>query len=468
MLLRILKADKSGASSAWLAANPEFLESAIIQKLPNRALINVLESLAKSEPAFLMRFLRNSISIDSQIFTPNFWSAVVRALDKIGTGAADELFANIVVGQLKAYPSAGQPILDQEPATSLLARTVWTIAGRVDDEKTWNVLFDAAGANVSNDALLKWLNAADSSQPTLKRWIVESYVPRLFERGLLSSNFVTGLEDISSQVSLVNALCGRISEHRASLRTVSTEWSKIRYFQKTKLAERAALGLRLSLRATLNNETLRTRLDKLSDVIERWRSTESPEIDPSIVLAAEIPVAGASPASIETLNVFFSSARSTIHEIGLFFAANPWAISLFLSSNADSWPKLELIVEQIVKSLVFFANVNEYAMGSIRDLPENTRIDLAVAVRDGLDELEEMMVGYFMFRSILRDVGLDQVAPALGESLKPEDISSEKHKLLRDSSQSGRLRVLSLGLKVGNRIVGSSKVIRSGEKDDSD
>ncbi len=468
ILVRTLKTDKKGVATQWLADNPEFLESMPIGKLPNRVLVDTLETLAKREPARLIRFLRDSLSSGSQTSNPNFLNASVRALHRLDGSSADELFVDLVVKHSGSSAEATQLNLSREPSLSLLARNIWNIAQRIRDERTWNVLFDAISSKVPNGLILGWLKTATTKQDFLKQWMLTSYVPRLFEQGLLTASFVADLEDASSQASLINAMCARVLNHSQSLQTIATEWPRTRDAQKQELADRASVGLRTGIRTAQNNQALQARLGSLLDSVNGWRSSESPTIDPSIASVSEIVGTETRPADAQLLNALFSARSITPHNISFFLGANPWAIKLYLSLPDSSWPKLELVVEQIVKSLTYFANLNERAKNSMQELDQNIKTDFGITLRDGLDEVEEMLAGYFTFRSILRGMGLDQVEPALGEPLNQEDVSSDKHKLFRDPSQPGRLRIFSLGLKVDGRVVGSSKVLRSGDRDDRD
>ncbi len=79
-----------------------------------------------------------------------------------------------------------------------------------------------------------------------------------------------------------------------------------------------------------------------------------------------------------------------------------------------------------------------------------------------------MIAGFFVFRDILREIGLAEAVPALGCVVKPDELSSDKHKFVRDPSQQGRLRLFGLGLKAEDRIIGSARVQKSGYEDDRD
>jgi len=468
MLLRVLKVDKKGMATQWFAANPEFLESIPIEKLPSRVLTSILEVLAKQEPTRLIQFIRSSFSAGTQISHSNLWDASVQALERVGGSLADELFVDLIVRNLESSVGAEQHNLTREPALSLLSRNIWTIADRIRDERLWKVVFDAVSSKIPKGPISDWIKTASPMQAALKGWILESYVPRLLERRLLPASFVAELTDTPSQASTINALCARVLSHIRSLQTIAADWPKTRDAEKQRLANVASVGLRIAIRTAQNNESLEGRLTNLLTCVERWRSSESPAVDPSVASVAGIIAPENRPANIELVNAFFSSRLTTPHEICLFFGANPWAVNLFLASPESSWPKLEVVVEQIIKSLVFFADLSERAIKSLQELQNNIRIDFGIALRDGLDEVEEMMAGYFAFRSVLRRAGLDQAERVLGELLSEENISSDKHKVLRDSMQAGRLRIFSLGLKVGDRVVGSSKVMKSGDTDDRD
>jgi hypothetical protein len=294
------------------------------------------------------------------------------------------------------------------------------------------------------------------------------YIPRLFEGGVLSARFLVGLPDPRLQASFVNLLCVITLQRVGALQTLIAEWPNTRSAFKQKLAEKLSVGLRIAVTQIQNNEGLRARLVNLEGLVQAWLVSESPRLDPAILSVAEIVIPEAWPESEESLGVFFSRRLQTPHEISYMFALNPRAIDIYLSRPNTTWPKFDILAEQIIKSMIYFARLNDKALALRQSLEEDIKIDLGIILREPLSEIEEMIAGFFVFRDILREIGLAEAVPALGHVVKADELSSDKHKFVRDPSQQGRLRLFGLGLRAEDKIIGSAKVQKSGDADDRD
>jgi hypothetical protein len=56
----------------------------------------------------------------------------------------------------------------------------------------------------------------------------------------------------------------------------------------------------------------------------------------------------------------------------------------------------------------------------------------------------------------------------LGAAVDPTDLSSERHKVIRDPQRPGALRVFGLGIEVDDKIISSGLIMSSGAIDDRD
>lgn len=467
-LLRSIKSDKTGAAASWLARNPEFLDFLPVHRLSVRTFMQILEAITKTDVTSALQFLRNAMRGDLDVADPRTWNAIVKALDRIDNGSSNDLFVEQTLRVLKNVPGHPERFLASEPTVSLLSRNIWAIARRTQDEKIWNIVFDAVTPKINEALVLDWLKAAPPGQNGLQSWLRNVYIPRLFERGVLSARFLVGLPDPRLQASFVNLLCTITSQRVGALQTLIAEWPSTRSAIKQKLAEKLSVGLRIAIRQIQNNEGLRARLLNLEASVQGWLVSESPRLDPAVLSVAEIVMPGAQPESKESLGVFFSRRLQTPHEISYMFALNPWAIDIYLSRPNTPWPKFEILADQIIKSLIYFARLNDRALALRQSLEEDIKIDLGIILREPLSEIEEMIAGFFVFRDILREIGLAEAVPALGCVVKADELSSDKHKFVRDPSQPGRLRLFGLGLSADGKIIGSARVQKSGDEDDRD
>lgn len=464
--MRTLKADKSGEAGRWLTINPEFLDMIPLKNIPGRLLSGIFETLAKREPAKLIAFLRRSLDPDRRPHGKALWTVALQALSRIGSSAADDLFIQIVLDHSRGPAELQSLQLAEEPFLSLLGANVWAIAGGIKDERSWAVLFDAASSQISKDSILAWLEKASGSDSALRQWVLRWLVPRLLERGKLQPNFISGLTDQMSQAAVLSAACHRALEHMKTLKTIAAGWPEARDREKRRLANLINRGLNIAIHNRQESQPLERHFTELRQAVEQWCSSQQPEIDPAAVSISELALPESQPPSLSALSALFASRAPGPHAICLFLSSNDWASALLVETPAGPWPTLELLFTQVLNSLVFIARVRYDAESAIRDLPETVKVDLSMVLRDRLEEIEEQLAGYFAFRDVLKDAGLDPVEPILGGEVDQGSISSDKHKVFRDPSQEGRLRIFSLGLRVGKRVVGSARLMKSGVKDD--
>jgi hypothetical protein len=466
-LIRAMRSDKKGDSALWLARNPEFLEMLPLQRLSPRIFTEILSALTMVDPTRALKLLRTAASTYERIFEPRTLNAALEALKRAGH-RGDELFVDLALGVLRRDAEQARSVFSRDPGLSLLFRNIWAVVGRSNDEKLWSVAFDAVSSKISEAFVLNWLQEPPSGRSELRVWIQAQYIPKLFERGVLSTRFLLALSNTKVRTEVTSVLCGVMLQRINFLRNVIAEWPKARGAYKEKLAATAVAGLRVAKRFAQNNDSFLSTLAKLQAAIYEWRVSQSPVMDDAIAATADIVLPDVQAESERALSDFFSRNLKTPHELGLFFGVNPWALSVYLSGADSAWPKFEVIADQIKKSLVFLSRLAEKATELTKNLEEDIRIDLAIAIREQLGDLEEMMAGYFVLRSMLGEIGLREAVPSLGGVVKPEEISSETHKYVRDPSEKGRLRLFGLGVKVGDRIVSSARVLKSGDENDRD
>jgi hypothetical protein len=467
-LARAVASDRKKTAVQWLARNPEFLDVLPTNKLSGRIFAEILEALLATEPSQAIRYLRDILSANQQILDRRSWSAAVKVLGGVDNRFADEIFVDLVVRSLQGGTQRPEDDLSRDPALTLLYKNIWAVALRSYETRSWNIIFDAIAPRLTSASLLTWLQGAPPGRNELQTWIRSEYIPRLFEHGILSSHFLVTLPHAELKREFMLAICEAAARRFANINAISQEWASKVSARKKSFADKVSIGLRIASGSAKLNQSLQARLEAMGQDIREWVAAESLRLDPELSSILEITLPKPQNESVETLQKFFSQNPNSPHEIAFFFASNPWAIRTFLTQEKHPWPKFDIVAEQIVKSLNYFSRLNDRATTTMQHLDENLKIDLAIALRDNIDEFEEMIAGYFALRNLLAEIGLERAEPELGVAVDTAKLSSEKHKVIRDPSQKGQLRVFSLGFKVNDKVVANSRIMESGEQDDSD
>ena len=467
-LLKALRADKKGIAASWLARNPDLLDLVPLHKLSPRLFAKILGAIATTHPKSALQFLQTGPQHHLDIADPRSWHTVVEALSKINDPSSNELFVEQVVRILDSKREGVGQLLQREPALSLLSRNIWAISERVPGETEWHILFDALKPKTNETSVLSWLTATPHGHNELLDWIKDIYIPELFESGTLSTRFLVQLQDNKLKESIASRLCAATLSRVRDLQAMAEEWPKTRSALKHRLARKLFTGLRIASRAGLNNEKIRAKLADVENSIRSWEIDDSPRLDPEIASAAKPRSPEARAESEEFLGAFFSRRLENPHEVSYMFAENPWALAAYLARPKADWPKVDLIFEQIIKSLVYFARLDNRARNAWQALEEEVKIELGVTLRESLSDIEEMIAGFFIFRSMLHEIGLEEAESGLGCVVKPEQLSSERHKFVRDPLQQGRLRLFGLGIKIRDRVIGNARVEKSGDENDRD
>jgi hypothetical protein len=155
-------------------------------------------------------------------------------------------------------------------------------------------------------------------------------------------------------------------------------------------------------------------------------------------------------------------------EFTLTVAQDPWVIDAILGQSRGPWPKAEILVGQIVNRHIHVAQVRNRSREQLATLDDAVRTELAMVLRAFIADIEAELAGFFAFRDILDRNGLRPVMDKLGSIIEQRDLSSEKHKVVREPGTLGRLRVFGLGIRVNDTVLSSGLIMNSGEEDDRD
>jgi len=464
-LQRKLNSDKKGLTVLWVARNPRFLEYVSLDKVPVQGWNSALQNLAGSDPLALTRLIDSAFANPAEGMDRR-WDHAFKALARIPL-EGQALFARLALRLIKQSPHSAVSVLSREPAASLLWRSVWEVSEKSNDAGSWDIVFSALSNRISDASFAQLLIQSGTRKP-FSEWLQSVLFPRLLERGVVSTRFLGEISDLDLQVSLVGRLAAQTVQTVRHLQAIAQNWPSVRASAKERVAKRASAGLRVASRFAERDPVLAKSLADISRILSEWLDEDVPTLDPVLESVSTLRLPDPRDPSREVLSEFFSRLPSLPHEATFFFGVNPWAVEVYLAAPERSWPSPSSLLEQIAKSSAHFAAMRTRSDDLQNDIDRTAKTELAIRWRSTFAEIEEMIGGYFAFRRMLATIGLGEVDAELGKVVGSEELSSEKHKVVRDPTQRGRSRLFGMGLKVGERVVGSATVMKSGEDDDRD
>jgi hypothetical protein len=143
-------------------------------------------------------------------------------------------------------------------------------------------------------------------------------------------------------------------------------------------------------------------------------------------------------------------------------------IEAVLNDESGPWPKSEVLSNQIVKAFLYVVQLRRAAEALLDHVDRLVRIELGTIVRETLADIESDLAGYFIFRDILDQSGLQPVVQKLGSRVDERELSSQAHRVIRDPLRRGALRIFGLGIQIDGSVVSGSTVMKSGGEDDRD
>jgi hypothetical protein len=466
-LLRKLQSDKNQSVREWLLRNPEFIRYLRIEKASFKIFQAILEFSKANDPALALQIIEQVLQEPSGPERLRYWEEALRVLANIGGDEADSLFFNFLLQRITdGWDIQIQEVLAKDSPQALFRRSFWKLVESTDSEQIWQVLF-ASYTKTSEPELVGVLEAAYARKASLAYWILRQYVPLLLETESLSPGFYRSVTNRDLLVAISKQLAQSALESALHLRGLMNEWASVRDAIKTKLLFSVHAGLRIALQS-VPDDGLRSRLMKLRVTIEEWTANNSPKLEGSVesIAVSEFPSECRPDKSY--VEQFFRGQTGNMNDFTFFAGTNSWAVDVIFGAEQGSWPKAELLLSQIIRSFIFVAHLRKRADAGLKDLPHTVRVQLGVILRETLSDIEGDLAGYFIFRDVLDQIGLHPVMPKLGERVEQGELSSRKHKVIRDLNRSGLLRVFGLGIRVDDMVVSSGTIMKSGDDDDSD
>jgi len=463
VFLRSARADKDNSVGSWLARNNDFLGAVSIGQLPHKTWRAVVIALLKSEPALARSVIISGLKRENPI---RYWQESLQAISETDP-MPESLFDDLVL-QCLQYENKNE-VLNKEPVRSLVKRRFWELATRVETDKRI-LLFDAAfGLSREGDFIsLVEAGLAPPRSDSLRAWILSSFIPVLLEKGLLGTGFgrMLGNRDLKKEVASI--LSSRTLEHWNYLKRFPDEWVSARTKSTQILAHRLRTGIQVAMLNSRPDSPLHTGIQKLSGEIEDWLRSGRPGIDSALLLTNSVEEEYAFSPDESIVRNFFSRQPSSHYTLALFLGYNLWALQ-YLFHEQGPWPNPDIILEQLSKTFILVASLRQRASDQIAQLQQTALIDLAIAIRGSVADLESEVAGLFTFRKVLEEIGIHPAAGvSLGASISEGQLSDEKHKVLREPGKSGRLRVFASGMRVGSKVIDTAIVMKSGVEDDRD
>jgi hypothetical protein len=449
----------------WLLRNPEFIKYLPVGRASLQTVKTVLDA-ARSVPA-------QALAVSAQILeelretTPlEYWEEALKALAAIGSSEADRVFRTFVSGRIKTGEGSYlRDLLAREPAAALLRRNIESLL-ECSGEQEWGVLFEFFRTRNTESAVVQLLDTVFPRGGTLAEWMVGTLVPGLLESSSLSSEFLRAATSVDMSAAIAKTLAAKILADIEELVNFRETWLKRRAEIKARVFSRVQTGLRIAINTTVPETRLHKQLEKALSATQDWAAAPPPAIDPVITTTASVALPATLPNEDGLIDLFTHRMPSAV-EFALTAAKNPWVVEVVIRQRGP-WPKAEMLIRQIVDRYVHVAQVRNRSLEQLENLADTVRTELATALREVLSDIETEIAGYFAFRDILDHNGLHPVMNKLGVVVGQQELSSEKHKVMRDPSMRGRLRVFGLGIEVNGRVLSGGLLMNSGEDDDSD
>jgi hypothetical protein len=398
-----------------------------------------------------------------------YWQDGIELLTKIETAKSKRLFRRIIVEEVQRGSELSIKRLGVEPVRSLIQHQFWVFAESVDSKARIR-LFEIIRTRMRSVDVAQLLRSGFSDSyvsEKLGSWMGEQLVPYALESETLDTDFGKSIADSEVKKALAERLATKTLSDWQYLKAFPDTWKSQRRDEKDQLLARIRAGVQAAFLNTSNSPSLNAGILRLPPLLDNWAHQESPVLDSELNIPSSLEISPALPEQKEALEQFFHQQPRHPHDLTLFLGANPWAFK-YLFSSSGNWPNKDVLLESICKSFVFVAKLRLRAEKNARNIKNSVVLDLGIAIRGILADIETDIAGYFIFRDVIESIGMIPVAPRLGTAVTEADLFTEKYKVLRESGGLGLLRVFSHGLKIGNRVIDSPTVTQSGVEDDRD
>lgn len=470
LLLRKLQTDKDHQVREWILRNPEFARYFRAEKASLNMLKGILDEYRTKKPELALRIAEQILSEPLAPARDRYWEEALRILVSVGRDEADALFSRFMTQRLVEgwdNPQVRQ-VLASEPAQMLLRRSFWRLFDTAGSEGNRHILFDLYASHAPESELVRIIEAAYVRNHSVSPWIVEHLVPRLLETQSLSLTFTQYATNREFLITTAKDLGRKVVQATTFLREVTNGWASTRARAKRRLLPRLQVGVRIAIENSLSDSALRAQITRLSNNVEEWATSDSPTLDAAISSYASTALPAEHNSDRSYVEHFFRERPRGPNDFALLVGTNPWAIDLIFADDQGPWPKLELLLTQLTRSFIFISQLRRRAEAQLEAIDHSVRVELATVLREPLGDIEADLAGYFIFRDILDEAGLHPVMPKLGGRVEEKELSSQRHKVIRDPGRRGLLRAFGLGIRVDDTVIGSGTVIKSGGEDDRD
>lgn len=458
---KVMKRERAAVVS-WLGRNPECFYPDLAKNLSFKQWDQLLRAYADRAPESAMRLVTASFNRFTEKDNPRFWVASLHVLGSIQGSMARRLLARVLLDGTGRLPKDRvDAILRVKDVASSLRRQARELIEAAEGEEQLQVAQILAKHLSSSDLanlVEKNLSARDDRSRASK------LVQHIFATSEVDPTLVENVDRGAVLNFLLEIFSQAAYTDAATLQELPEKRSQAMLKARNRVAGQVLLGLKTASRGTISPE-LAAELKKLQHKIELWRDSPPPTISQLPPSDEVMPMAEAPDAN--KLRLFFRTPGLTANAIALFLGANPWAIPLLAADTSDAYPAINNIAAQTCRASLQLRKECLAALNAVNEVDEQVLVDLAVLLRADLADIEARLAPYFIFRDFLSEVGLSPVEHKMGSVLAESAISSDAHKLIPGNID-GRLRTVTLGIKVKDRVVGGVVVMKSGERDDRD
>ena len=467
VFLKAARSEKREALASWLADNPDFVKRIDFAKLPRAPWRSLLSSLLPIDSQLARLLIQVKTEIPE---SERYWQDSIEVLAASNTPGRESILMELIRSEVnRRLPPHSRDVLKNEPVRSLIQRRFWTLANSGDDQQKLRLL-DAVRTKLSHADALQIVQSGLENQnrdvSESRSWMMRVLIPVFLKGGTLSPSFGQGLKDTSLKEALACQLSASTVTDWQYLTEFPEVWRSVRASTKSELFSRLRGGVQAALLNTRKDSPLYTGIEKLYGALNEWREKESPPLDPSLNLAKSFESPRGLKEDKRVLEEYFHRQPTHPHELALFLGANPWSFQ-YLFHERGTWPNYDLIFESICKSYAFVAALRARAAEQINGIRQYVLLDLAIAIRSILSDIETELAGYFFFKDVLAEIGVDAVTSRLGGVVKGSE-SGEEYRIVREAGRPGRLRIFSTGVKVVDKILDSATAMQSGAEDDRD
>ncbi len=289
-------------------------------------------------------------------------------------------------------------------------------------------------------------------------WAVEHLIPILLEDDSASSQALIQGGNTVLTSRLLSKLASAWSRNVTELTNYEQDWRSARNQFKKAISDRALASLAAT--KSLSMPEISSRLERISDEISTWLSQDSPPY--KSVSGKRWKIQTDFPMDIDPKRI------SDPNDFVSLIALRPDLISQFKESSTSRFPSVQSALDVVIREYVVAAKAWQKGQSDLVQLRDTVGMDLAIRLREMLEDLEVSLTPYFLFRSALDSVGLKAVTMSLANAIEESSLSSRIHKVHRSAEQAGKLRTFSLGVQVGTDVVGGIVVMKSGDPNDRD